>query len=208
MTERAVPRDAAGAPRLNGNVRPNNMKIEYSEIGVCGLSCRLCPTYHSKGESRCAGCKSEGRMKVGCPFITCAVNKRGLEFCWECQDHKNCEKWTLHRKHGQSRDSFVCYQRLESNIAFVEHSGLSAFVEDQKERERLLTAMLAEFNEGRSKSYYCIVATIMDLRDIAQAIVQARNESAGEDLKRRSKHLHAILERFADQRGYNLKLRK
>jgi len=184
------------------------MNIEYPEIGVCGLSCRLCPTYHSKSESRCAGCKSEGRMKVGCPFITCAVKKRGLEFCWKCPDHRNCEKWARHRKHGQSRDSFVCYQRLESNIAFVELRGLSAFGEDQKERERLLSAMLAEFNEGRSKSFYCIVATVMDIEEITQAIVQARNKSAGKDIKSRSKDLHAILGRTADQKKYNLKLRK
>ncbi len=184
------------------------MKIEYPEIGVCGLSCRLCPTYHSKSGSRCGGCKSEGRMKVGCPFLTCAVKKRGIEFCWQCPDQKGCEKWNGHRKRGQLRDSFVCYQRLEDNIVFVGRSGLSAFVEDQRERERLLSAMLAEFNEGRSKSFFCIVATVMDAREIARAITQAKDESAGRDVKERSKALHALFERIAKESGYNLKLRK
>jgi hypothetical protein len=189
-------------------VGPNDMKTDYPEIGVCGLSCRLCPIYHSKSESRCAGCKSQGRVKVGCPFITCAVKKRGIEFCWQCPDHGNCEKWGKHRNWGLSHDCFVFYQRLESNIAFVERRGVSAFMEDQKERERLLTAMLAEFNEGRSKSFYCIVATVMEIQEIAQAIVQARDESAGKDIKNRSKALHMILGKTAEQRKYNLKLRK
>ncbi len=184
------------------------MKIRYPEIGACGLSCRLCPTHHSKSESRCAGCKSEGRMKVGCPFITCALKKRGIEFCWQCEEHENCDKWRQHRKRGQSQDSFVCYQRLESNIAFVERQGLSAFIKDQKERERLLEATLAEFNEGRSKSFYCIVATVMEIQEIKQAIGRARDESAGMDLKSKSKVLHAILEKIAEQRMYNLRLRK
>jgi hypothetical protein len=147
-------------------------------------------------------------MKVGCPFITCAIKKRGIEFCWECKDHEDCEKWAGHRKRGQCHDSFVCYQRLESNIAFIKHRGLPAFVEDQKERERLLTTMLAEFNEGRSKSFYCIVATVLDIQEITQAVAQARNKSLGKDMKSRSKDLHMILDRIAEQRNCNLKLRK
>jgi hypothetical protein len=184
------------------------MKIDYPEIGVCGLSCRLCPMYNSKSASRCAGCKSEGRMKVGCPFIACAVKKKGLEFCWQCPDHEACEKWHTHRELGRSHDSFVCYQRLENNIAFIEQQGISAFEADQKKREHLLSEMLDEFNEGRSKSYYCIVATVMDTQEIAEAIAQARDNSAGADIKTKSKALHAILDKIAQERGYNLKLRK
>jgi hypothetical protein len=184
------------------------MKIDHPEIGVCGLSCRLCPMYHSKSTSRCAGCKSEGRMKVGCSFITCAVKKRGIEFCWQCPDHEACEKWHKHREFGRSYDSFVCYQRLEDNIAFIEDHGISAFEADQKKREQLLSEMLAEFNEGRSKTFYCIVATVMDIPEIEQVIAQARYKYAGADIKTKSKALHAILDRIAQERGYNLKLRK
>ena len=184
------------------------MEIEYPQIGICGLSCRLCPSYHSKTDSRCAGCKSEGRMKVGCPFITCAVKKRGIEFCWQCPEHKNCERWREHRKRGRYHDSFVCYQRLEDNIAFIERQGVSDFAEAQKERAHLLTAMLAEFNEGRSKSFYCIVATVMDIQEMTQVIAQARNDSVGKDIRGKSKTLHLILNKIAEERKYNLKLRK
>jgi hypothetical protein len=67
------------------------MDVRYPEIGVCGPSCRLCPQYHSAGASRCAGCKSEARMALGCPFITCAVKHRGIEFCFECEDSDSCK---------------------------------------------------------------------------------------------------------------------
>lgn len=177
-------------------------------MGVCGLSCRLCPMYHSKSDSRCAGCKSEGRMKVGCSFITCAVKKKGIEFCWECPDNVPCEKWHEHRERGRSHDSFVCYQRLESNIAFVECHGIPAFSADQEKREHLLSAMLAEFNEGRSKSFCCIAATVMDIQEIKEAIVLARDISSGADIKTKSKALHAILDKIARDKGYSLGLRK
>jgi hypothetical protein len=125
----------------------------------------------------------ERRPDDGCSFITCAVKKRGIEFCWQCPDHKACEKWDAHRELGRSRDSFVCYQRLEKNIAFIENQGISAFVADQMKREQMLSKMLDEFNEGRSKSYYCIAATVMDTQEIADAIAQARDASAGADIK-------------------------
>lgn len=184
------------------------MDIGYPEIGVCGLSCRLCPTYNSISASRCAGCKSEGRMKVGCPLITCAVKRKGIEFCWQCPDHDNCEKWHSHREWGRSHDSFVCYQRLENNIFFIEHQGVFAFAADQEERQRLLSIMLAEFNEGRSKSFYCIAATVMGIQEIMRAIDLARDESKGADIKTKSKALHAILGKIAQERNYSLKLRK
>jgi hypothetical protein len=102
----------------------------------------------------------------------------------------------------------VCYQRLEDNIAFIERQGVSDFAEAQKEREHLLAAMLAEFNEGRSKSFYCIVATVMDIQEMTQAIAQARNDSVGKDIRGKSKTLHLILNKIAEERKYNLKLRK
>lgn len=184
------------------------MKIDYPEIGVCGLSCRLCPTYQSKSDSRCAGCKSEGRVKVGCPLITCAIKKKGIEFCWQCDDNGHCERWAKHRKQGQHRDSFVCYQQLESNIAFIGRFGVDAFASEQREKERILAVMLAEFNEGRSKSFYCVAATVMTTPELVEAVAQARDESAGQDVKHKSQILHAILEKIAGKKEYTLKLRK
>jgi hypothetical protein len=91
---------------------------------------------------------------------------------------------------------------------FVGRSGISAFVEDQREREQLLSAMLAGFDEGRSKSFFCVVATVMGAREITRTITQAEAESAGKDVKSRSKALHALFDKIAEERGYNLKLRK
>jgi hypothetical protein len=184
------------------------MTIEHPEIGVCGLSCRLCPSYHSGTENRCGGCKSEWRMKAGCSFITCAVKRKGIEFCWQCPDHGACEKWRGHREKGRAYDSFVCYQRLEDNIAFIGTRGIPAFVEDQKERERLLRTMLAEFNEGRSKSFYCVVATVMSIEELRRMIAQARDDSEGKDLIVKSKILHLMAHKIAEEKNYNLKLRK
>ncbi len=184
------------------------MPIKHPEIGVCGLSCRLCPSYHAQGESRCAGCKSANRMAVGCPFITCAVKRKQIEFCWECEESDTCDKWRAHRQASRKYDSFVCYQRLEDNIAVVRRDGVKAFERTQKAREKLLREMLEGFNEGRSKTYYSIAATLMQLEELETALSTAMTRSAGLGLKEKSKLLHSLLDDIAEKKHYLLKLRK
>jgi hypothetical protein len=184
------------------------MKIKYPEITICGLSCRLCPHYHTEGPSRCGGCKTESRTCAGCPFITCALKKKGVEFCWDCGEHETCEKWAKHRESGKKADSFKCYQKLEDDIAFVQKNGVEAFEKTQKTREHFLKEMLREFNEGRSKSYYCIAATVLEITELETAMSEAKKNSDGLGMKERAGMLHAILHEIVRQRNYLLKLRK
>lgn len=184
------------------------MQIQYPELGICGLSCRLCPSYHAQGASRCGGCKSANRMAVGCPFITCAVKQKGIEFCWECAEGETCPKWRRHRTASTQYDSFVCYQKLEENIALVQRAGVNAFEKTQQARAKLLRHMLDQFNEGRSKTYYSIAATVMEIAELQTALAQAKRAAATMPLKERAKLLHALLDEIAASKQYVLKLRK
>ena len=184
------------------------MQIKYPEIGICGLSCRLCPTYNTDAKSKCDGCKSEDRMAVGCPFITCAIKKKGIEFCWDCEQDETCEKWMKHRNAGKKVDSFKCYQKLEDDIVFIQKNGVNKFEKLQKMREKVLKEMLQKFNEGRSKSYYCIAATILEIGELKEALTKARKDSTGLEIKDKSKVFHLILDELAERKNYYLKLRK
>jgi hypothetical protein len=184
------------------------MIINYPEIGVCGLSCGLCPTYHTKTKSRCFGCKSEVRMAVGCPFITCAIKRKGIEFCWECEENERCEKWKKHREAGKRFDSFKCYQKLEDNIVFIQKNGVEEFQSVQKIREELLQEMLKNFNEGRSKSYFCIAATVLEIEELEKAVNEATAQSKESGIREKSKILHSLLSEIAVRKNLLLKLRK
>jgi len=147
-------------------------------------------------------------MAVGCPFITCAVKKKGIEFCWNCEESVTCEKWGKHRDAGKQHDSFKCYQKLEDDIHFIQENGVEKFEEVQKLREQLLAQILKEFNEGRSKSYYCIAATVLEIEELEEAIDSARKESTGLDIRMKSKVMHSMLDAIAVKNNYYLKLRK
>ena len=184
------------------------MDVKHVEIGVCGLSCRLCPMFQTPASSRCSSCKSSSRMAVGCPFITCAVKNRGIEFCWQCPENSTCKKWENHREAGKHRDSFKCYQKLEDDIAFIQERGVEEFDKQQRFREGLLKEMLDGFNDGRSKSYYCVAATVLPVDELQNALLKAQEQSDGKQPGEKSKVMHQVLEQISKQKGYCLKLRK
>lgn len=68
--------------------------------------------------------------------------------------------------------------------------------------------MLQDFNEGRSKNYYSVAATVMDIDELRNAIKEAKLCSKGLEIKEKSKILHSLLDRIAEDETYFLKLRK
>ncbi|MCJ7764211.1 MAG: DUF3795 domain-containing protein, partial [Dehalococcoidales bacterium] len=173
------------------------MDINYPEIGICGLSCRLCPRYQTDATSKCNGCKSADRMAAGCPFITCAIKNKEVEFCWDCRINESCDIWRRHRETGKKYDSFKSYQKLEDDIKFIKTQGVKAYDEQQRVRESLLLKLLNEFNEGRSRSYYCIAVTIMDADELIDSLTEATIKSGSLDVKDKTKVMHSLLDTIA-----------
>jgi len=184
------------------------MKDVHVEVGVCGLSCRLCPAYHRETKSRCLGCKSEFRMGAACAFLNCGFKKKGIEFCGFCQEKITCEKWRKQREMGKHFDSLLSYQALEDNISRIEKKGIIEFEKHQKIREEILATMLAEFNEGRSKSQFCIAATILEIKDLKTVLQGARKQTNNLELKEKSQVLNKLLNDIASRKKLQLKLRK
>ena len=184
------------------------MSKDFIEIGICGLSCRVCPSYHTETKSKCGGCKSEYRLGAPCPFHNCALKRKKVDFCVFCPENDDCERWHKHRYAGKEHDSIVSYQKLEDNIAFIQKNGLEDFEKQQMAREALLKAILAEFNEGRSKTLYCIAATVLEIKELEEIFEKARTKSKGLDVKAKSKVMHSLLNGIAEKKHYLLKLRK
>ncbi len=68
--------------------------------------------------------------------------------------------------------------------------------------------MLQNYNEGRSKSYFCIAATVLRIDELNAALIQTNKESAKLGIKDKSKMLHSKLDEIAKNKNYLLKLRK
>ena len=183
---------------------------KYPSIACCGLDCGLCPTYYTKGPSRCPGCCGPDffNKHPSCSIITCCVKKHNFETCADC-DEFPCPKL----KDWDKYDSFICHRVSLSNLKFIKENSIEEFIEQQKNRIKQLEEMLESFNEGRSKSFYCISSALLPINDLEQALKNTKEKVKQDkvkdsDLKLKSKILKQFLNQYADKQSIELKLRK
>ena len=183
----------------------------YPTLGCCGLDCGLCPRYHTEGDSRCPGCCGPEFFDKhpSCGFITCCVKRKGLEVCGQC-DEFPCSRT---EDSENVLDSFVTHKKTLPNLNSIKAHGLAAFLEQQQKRIQLLEKMVAGFNDGRSKGFYCIAATLLPLAVLEIATSTAINRINSDnidaaDIKSRAAVLKGILLDYAEKESIELKLRK
>jgi len=185
--------------------RANSVEKKYPTIAVCGLDCGLCPRYYTAGPSRCPGCAGPDffHKHPSCSFITCCVKKRGLEVCGECPDFP-CPKFKTEEEYRRVKESssYPTYRKVLSNLNFIKEHGIERFMDQQTRRIRLLERMLADFDDGRSKSYYCRAAGSLDPALLEHALdTAARTMNTDHvkpnDAKARARILRALLDAVA-----------
>jgi hypothetical protein len=181
----------------------------FPTIGCCGIDCGLCPRYHTAGSSRCPGCAGPDFFEKhpSCGHITCCVKKRKLEVCSQC-DEFPCSKF----ESWAEGDSFVTHQKTLSNLNSIRGEGLEGFVEQQGKRIGLLETMLEKFDDGRSKSYYCIATALLPVTVLEESMRRAQEQikpdkAKSGDVKARAGILKGFLDDCAAKTGVELKLR-
>jgi len=184
---------------------------KYPIVGACGLSCGLCPRYYTEGLSRCPGCCGPdfGQKHPSCGFITCCVKQRGLETCAQCADWAGCEKVAKNLAAARHKDSFISYRPLADNFAYIRSNGIEEFVGRETEKQEFLRHLIDNYDEGRSKGFYCTSCQLIPLDRLREALAEAETEIAeGADIKERVKLVRAAIGNLADTLQIDLKLRK
>lgn len=184
---------------------------KYPIVGACGLNCGLCPRYYTEGMSRCPGCCGPDfwQKHPGCAFITCCVKQRNLETCAECGDWEECERVAKLLDSAKHQDSFISSRPLAANFAFIQKNGIEEFVRLEMEKQKLLTHLIDNYDEGRSKSFYCTSCQLVPLDKLKKALADAElkiTEDTG--IKEKAKLLRAAISRIADDLHVDLRLRK
>jgi hypothetical protein len=178
----------------------------YPTIGCCGIDCGLCPRYHTDGKSSCPGCDGKDfyEKHPSCSILTCCSVTKQLETCGNCEDFI-CKKI----KNWDSADSFVTHRNCICNLKSIKKRGLDAFVGQQQERLLLLTNLLEEYDDGRSKSFYCLSAALLPIDDLKSAIGKVRSASEPvNDIKYVAKLLREAFAAIATRNSVELSYRK
>lgn len=191
---------------LRAQKRPSK---EHPTLGCCGIDCGLCPRYHATGSSRCPGCGGPGFFEKhpACGALSCCAGRKQVEACSLCDEYpcSRVRSWT-------DADSFVTHRRCRPNLDAVKADGLRVFLARQGKRIRHLERMLADFDDGRSKSFYCLAAALLPIEALEVALRQAEKQATGgkvgpADRKARAGLLRSLLVEQAASDGVELRLR-
>ncbi|MFX0004255.1 MAG: DUF3795 domain-containing protein [Candidatus Hodarchaeota archaeon] len=183
---------------------------KYPTIACCGLDCGLCPVYYTEGPSRCPGCCGPDfyNKHPSCSIITCCVKNHKFETCAECNEFpcSKIDKW-------DKFDSFISHRVSLSNLRLIKKEGLNKFLTQQKKRIGFLENMLENFNDGRSKSFFCLATALIPLDDLECAWNKSTeqimlNGIKKTDLKTRASILKKYCNQYAEKKNIELKIRK
>jgi len=194
----------------------NIPKKTYPTIGCCGLDCGLCPRYYTVGASRCPGCAGPNffNKHPSCAFITCCVKKKNLEVCAECSEFP-CSKFKSDEEYQQLQgsSSYPPDKKILPNLNFIKEHGIEKFIEQQRSRIKLLETMIENFNDGRSRSFFCKAATLLDLTSLTSSLDKATrkiktDKIRKDDFKNKAQTLKEIINEIAFKEGVELVKKK
>ena len=95
------------------------------------------------------------------------------------------------------------------NLNFMKEHGIEKFVGQQKKRIKLLETMIVNFDDGRSRSFYCKSAALLDLTTLESSLDKAIQKIKTDnikpnDTKPKAKILKGILSGIALKEGVEL----
>jgi hypothetical protein len=87
-------------------------------------------------------------------------------------------------------------------LNFIKEHRIEKFIGQQKERIKLLETMIANFDDGRSRSFYCKSASLLDLTTLEDSLGKATqrieiDNIKPDDTKTKAKILKGILSGIA-----------
>lgn len=171
---------------------------EHTEFSLCGLNCLLCPMQVG---GYCPGCGG-GPGNQSCTIAWCSMDKGGYAFCSQCPTYP-C---ALYDQFDMA-DSFVPHSRRAADLDRARELGLDACIGELRAKRAILDKLLANYNDGRRKTFYCAAVYLLPLEDLKNVVAKLENQS-GCSVKERAVAAVKLLQGAADGRCICLKLNK
>ena len=160
-------------------------------FSLCGLNCKLCSMNIS---GHCSGC---GFGNQSCPIARCSLEHGNHEYCFLCTKYP-CERYA----HIDEADSFITHMNQKSDLEKMQRIGEEVYNAEQVEKRQILDRLLAEYNDGRKKTLFCLAVNLMPLEDLRAAF-------ANDDLQLPIQDRAKLMEkRLKEKSSIDLKLRR
>ena len=170
-------------------------------FSLCGLNCGLC-TMRLNGY--CPGCGG-GEGNQSCKIARCSMQHGKPEYCNQCEEF-SCEKY----EKMDEFDSFITHQNRKRDLKKQQEIGAEAYRAEQEEKIHILEWLLANCNDGRKKTFFCLAVNLLELEDVRKVMEQIRTDEmfGGLSLKEKAGYEAGRFQKVAGERGILLKLRK
>lgn len=172
-----------------------------TRFSLCGLNCALC-SMHLGGY--CPGCGG-GAGNQSCAIAKCSLEHGGIQFCWECPEYP-CSRY----EGFDDGDSFVPHRSRKQDIASARKMGMEAYLAQLEEKQTVLDALLADYNDGRRKTLFTTAVYLLPLEELrgVLTVLNSQPELAGQPIKERAVAAAELFREAADRQGVSLKLNK
>ena len=178
-----------------------NFDRKYPCFALCGLNCGLCPIHHMA--NGCPGCGG-GEGQQSCAIARCSLEQGRPEYCFQCASYP-CQKFD----DLSEFDSFLPTRNRQADFLRAQAMGLEAYRAMMDEKIAILELLLARYNDGRRKTFFCTAVNLLELGDIKAAMEQIDASTSQEaHLQARASIAVETLQNLAAQRGVSLKLRR
>ena len=162
-----------------------------SYFSLCGLNCKLCSMNLS---GHCGGC---GFGNQSCPIARCSLEHGNQEYCFQCSEYP-CERYA----HIDEADSFITHMNQKTDLEKMQKIGEEAYNAEQVEKRNILARLLAEYNDGRKKTLFCLAVNLLPLEDLRTVFADGDMDLS---IKDRAKLME---KRLKEKSSVELKLRK
>lgn len=104
--------------------------------------------------------------------------------CAECPDFP-CSKFKTDEEyqHLKESSSYPSCKVVMLNLDFIKEHGIKKFMDQQKRRIKLLERMIGNFDDGRSRSFFCRAACLHDLTSLESALNEAVQRIKADNIK-------------------------
>ena len=169
-------------------------------FSLCGLNCGLCPMLLG---GHCGGC---GNGNQSCKLARCSMERtEKVEYCYQCEKFP-CEKYE-----GIDRyDSFITHRSRMADLKRAKEMGPAAYRREQEERRGILDRLLAQYNDGRRKTLYCLGANLLPMETLRGIVSVLDSDPALKAAPQKEKAQFAakLFQTAAEECKMELKLRK
>jgi len=155
-------------------------------------------------DNYCPGCGG-GDGNQPCAIARCSQQQGGIEYCYLCEEYP-CEKYD-----GIDEfDSFITHRNQLKDFEKVKKIGIDSYQCELAEKIEILRYLLANCNDGRRKSFFCIAVNLLELQDVKPLVEQIVSETESGNLTIKEKAALAVnlFQAMAAKRKIVLKLNK